>query len=134
MKANLVNNGPQITGMAVYDDFFSYKSGIYKHVAGDLAGYHCVNVIGYDDNEGCWICKNSWGTGWGESGFFKIAYGECGIDDAFGMWDIKVQEVSDSEEGYADQISIDYSFISSDRLLHAYAGNKWRHGRSAMKI
>lgn len=127
MKANLANNGPQISGMAVYTDFFNYHRGVYKHVTGDLAGYHCINVIGYDDNEGCWICKNSWGTGWGEGGFFYIAYGECGIDNAFGMWDLKVQKPSEGDEGYADQISVDYSCESSVRFLHAYSGGQWRH-------
>jgi C1A family cysteine protease len=29
---------------------------------------------------GCWIARNSWGTGWGDSGYFRIAYGECGIE------------------------------------------------------
>jgi hypothetical protein len=43
-------------------------------------------VVGYDDDHGCWICKNSWGTGWGEGGFFRIAYGQCGIDAQ--MWAI----------------------------------------------
>ena len=127
MKTNLVTNGPQISGMAVYKDFFNYKSGVYKHVTGDLAGYHCINVIGFDDNEGCWICKNSWGTSWGEGGFFKIAYGECGIEDAFGMWNMELNLPNGEEEGYADQISIDYSFVSSTRTLHAYANGKWRH-------
>ena len=37
-------------------------------------------LIGYDDTEGCWIAKNSWGNGWGDGGFFKIAYGECNIE------------------------------------------------------
>ena len=37
-------------------------------------------IVGYDDNTGCWICKNSWGTGWGEQGFFRIAYGQCNIE------------------------------------------------------
>jgi hypothetical protein len=34
--------------------------------------------------EECWIAKNSWGTGWGEAGFFRIGYGQCGIDNV--MW------------------------------------------------
>ena len=40
-------------------------------------------MVGYDDAGGFWICKNSWGTGWGEAGFFCIAYGQCGINH---MW------------------------------------------------
>jgi C1A family cysteine protease len=43
-----------------------------------------VSVVGYDDATGCWICKNSWGAGFGEGGFFRIAYGNCGIDAE--MW------------------------------------------------
>jgi C1A family cysteine protease len=75
--------GPVVASMAVYDDFFSYKSGVYRHVVGNLAGYHAVCVVGYDDVAGCWIAKNSWDVGWGESGFFRIRYGECGFDSQF---------------------------------------------------
>jgi len=77
-----------VGGMAVYQDFFSYRSGIYKHVSGGLAGYHCIMIAGYDDTQQCWICKNSWGTGWGENGWFRIGYGECQIDSSFAFYDI----------------------------------------------
>jgi C1A family cysteine protease len=80
-KAWLVNTGPVCAVFHVYDDFFAYGGGVYHHVSGGEAGYHCVEIVGYDDNGGFWICKNSWGIGWGEAGFFCIAYGECGIDD-----------------------------------------------------
>jgi C1A family cysteine protease len=82
------SKGPLVTGFSVYDDFFNYSSGIYKHTTGTLVGGHCVCVIGYDDNAQCWICKNSWGSGWGEKGFFRIGYGQVGIDAT--MWGVTV--------------------------------------------
>lgn len=80
MKEWLSSRGALSACFSVYNDFFSYKSGVYRHINGNLAGGHCIAIIGYDDSQGCWICKNSWGTGWGEQGFFKIAYAECGIE------------------------------------------------------
>jgi len=79
-KAYLSQVGPMAGCFDVYDDFFAYSTGIYTHVSGPLKGGHCVQIIGYSDVEGCWICKNSWGALWGMQGFFKIKYGECKID------------------------------------------------------
>jgi len=80
MKQWIVEDGPLTACFVVFEDFRFYRSGVYRHVSGAQLGGHCVTMIGYDDAAGCWICKNSWGTGWGESGFFRIGYGECGID------------------------------------------------------
>ena len=79
IKAGL-QSGPISACFVVYNDFFSYRSGVYTHVTGGVAGGHCIAIVGYDDAAGCWICKNSWGTGWGENGFFRIAYGQCSIE------------------------------------------------------
>ncbi|HEV3323895.1 MAG TPA: C1 family peptidase [Solirubrobacteraceae bacterium] len=84
IKNLLSTTGPATACFTVYEDFMHYKSGVYKHVAGRVVGGHCVCIVGYDDAQGCWIAKNSWGTGWGEGGFFRIAYGQCGIDNM--MW------------------------------------------------
>ena len=75
---------PLIACFDVYEDFYHYRCGIYSHIVGNYVGGHCVEVIGYDDDTGSWKCKNSWGTGWGEGGFFEIGYGQCNIDAA--MW------------------------------------------------
>jgi hypothetical protein len=80
MKDHIATYGAVTACMIVYQDFFSYRSGVYRHVTGGVAGGHCVSLIGYDDAQGCWIGKNSWGAGWGDGGFFKIAYGECLIE------------------------------------------------------
>jgi len=82
MKSWISTRGPLITGFTVYDDFFSYGGGVYRHVWGGVAGGHCVTVVGYNDTDQCWICKNSWGVGWGESGYFRIRYGDSGIDSS----------------------------------------------------
>jgi C1A family cysteine protease len=85
-KNYLSNNGPCVGVLQIFADFYNYASGVYHHVTGDNMGLHCVEVIGYSESEGCWICKNSWGTGWGMGGFFKIAYGEVGIDTTYPFW------------------------------------------------
>ena len=75
------------TRFDVYSDFMSYKGGIYKHVTGGRQGGHAVKLVGYGTESGTdyWIIANSWGPAWGESGFFRIAYGEVGIDhDVYG--------------------------------------------------
>lgn len=80
MKDWIATRG-SITGcFIVYQDFFSYSGGVYKHVTGNQSGGHCVEICGYDDSKAAWICKNSWGTGWGEAGYFHIGYGQCQIE------------------------------------------------------
>jgi C1A family cysteine protease len=87
MKTQISSKGPMTTCFTVYNDFFAYSSGVYSpDTASGVAGGHCVCVVGYSDPGKYWICKNSWGSGWGESGFFCIAYGVCGIDAE--MWEV----------------------------------------------
>ena len=93
-KAAIANNGPVIAGMRVYEDFYYYRSGVYRHVGGIFKGLHAVAVVGYDDADDCWIIKNSWGLGWGEKGFARIARGECGIDTQYPFYDPDVVDLN----------------------------------------
>ena len=126
----LANIGPLSAVFHVYDDFFSYHTGVYHHTTGGEAGYHCVEVIGYSDIEQCWICKNSWADSWGDHGFFKIAYGQCGIDDTspdkgsngqllrFPMWGCRQVQLPPPP---APKISRIASTINSDGRLEVFA-------------
>jgi hypothetical protein len=76
--------GPVIATMYVYNDFYSYRSGVYSYTTGSYVGAHAILVVGYDDALQAFIVKNSWGSGWGEAGFFMIAYGEVGGTSRFG--------------------------------------------------
>lgn len=80
IKTHLTTTGPVACSFIVYDDFFSYSSGVYHHVSGAEAGGHCVAIVGYDDTQQAWIIKNQWGTGWGMDGWGYIGYGECLIE------------------------------------------------------
>jgi C1A family cysteine protease len=79
---NGLNYGPVYVGFAVYTDFSSYTSGYYAYTSGSLRGYHAVAVVGYDDIG--FKVKNSWGTGWGESGYFRILYSQMTNSVQFG--------------------------------------------------
>lgn len=62
----------------VFADFHAYKSGIYHHVTGDQVGRHDVKVVGWgvEGDVNYWIAANSWGSDWGEQGYFRIKEGE----------------------------------------------------------
>ncbi len=83
---------PAISVFVLYQDLWDWSPNsvnqVYHHDHGNARnetriGGHVVCIVGYKDNPGYWICKNSWGTGWGGAGngFFNIGYGECHIDD-----------------------------------------------------
>jgi C1A family cysteine protease len=88
LKNALFQYGPLVTTLRVYSDFFYYRSGVYSHSSGSYQGAHAVLIVGYDDPGQYFIVKNSWGTGWGESGYFKIAYSELNRVTEFGYWTI----------------------------------------------
>ncbi|GAB5491176.1 MAG: hypothetical protein Phog2KO_13910 [Phototrophicaceae bacterium] len=92
MKNWIAETGPMIAVFTVYLDLYHYGAdgGVYRPQDqwwNIKMGQHCVEVIGYDDDKQAWLAKNSWGTGWGDAGFFWIGYNECGFDA--NMWGVK---------------------------------------------
>lgn len=83
IQGMLMTGGPVETAFTVYTDFEDYAGGVYKHVSGGYAGGHAVKIVGWgvDNGENYWKIANSWNPYWGEKGFFRIAFGEGGVDD-----------------------------------------------------
>ena len=83
MKTFISTVGPVSACFTVYEDFYyHYTGGVYTYnaaTAGKVVGGHCICIVGYDDSQGCWIAKNQWGAGWGESGYFRMSYRSCGL-------------------------------------------------------
>jgi C1A family cysteine protease len=97
IKNALASYGPLVTTMDVYADFFNYRSGVYEYVSGAYQGGHAILIVGYQDDPivhggGYFIVKNSWGTGWGEAGFFKVAYSQAASPVYFGEWTIAYKQ------------------------------------------
>jgi cathepsin B len=83
VQSDLQTYGAVSTWMAVYTDFYYYSTGVYQPTTNSFLGYHAVKVIGfgYDSYYGnYWLAQNSWGTSWGEKGFFRIKAGSCMFD------------------------------------------------------
>jgi C1A family cysteine protease len=108
----LVSYGPLATTMDVYEDFYSYSSGVYSYTSGAYEGGHAILLVGYSDAGQYFIVKNSWGPGWGESGYFKIAYSELGTVVKFGDYTIRYSGSSCS-----------YSVTPSSKSLGQPAGS-----------
>jgi len=87
IQDSLMADGPVYFRFNVYDDFMSYRSGIYQHKSGGLRGGHAVLLIGWGIEGGVkfWILQNSWGGAWGEQGYFRMIRGinDCGCEQGF---------------------------------------------------
>jgi len=92
MQKDIMTSGPIQVGFQVYRSFQLYSHGVYHkhHHEQTPQGGHAVKVIGWgvaSDVSGqpisYWTVANSWGTSWGEEGFFRILRGKnaCGIED-----------------------------------------------------
>jgi hypothetical protein len=71
--------------------FQHYKSGVFNGTCGTRLD-HAVAIVGYGSTDSSdpngmidyWIIRNSWGTGWGEDGYMRLARGGnlCGVADS----------------------------------------------------
>jgi len=85
MKA--LQDGPIVCGMAVTEDFENYKGfRVFVDASGDKMQDHAISIVGYGEEKGVkyWIGRNSWGTWWGENGYFRLKRGSnnLGIETA----------------------------------------------------
>jgi hypothetical protein len=76
IKQAIYTYGAVQTGIYAESYFQAYTGGVLN-VCKRRPRYsnHAIMLIGWDDALGAWRLKNSWGTGWGESGYMWIKYG-----------------------------------------------------------
>ena len=89
VKNAIYNYGP--VSMAFYydDAHFNPTTDIYYWPNCPRGPNHLVSIVGWDDNiphpagggSGAWIVKNSWGTDWGDNGYFYLCYGSGNMQE-----------------------------------------------------
>lgn len=76
LKQAIYSYGPVSVGLCVGDAFGRYRGGVFTTDESSKCGgaNHAVVLVGWDDGQGVWYLRNSWGTRWGESGTMRIGY------------------------------------------------------------
>jgi len=89
MQLELMMHGPGTMALDVYDDFYSYTSGVYVKSANAVKrGGHAVTLIGWGEEGDVpyWLVQNSWGADSGDKGFWKIRRGSNEADiETYGL-------------------------------------------------
>lgn len=78
MKDKLSINMPLMFGFTCFSSIYSASADKgfipYPSPGEDTVGGHAVTAVGYDDATGLIEIRNSWGTGWGQSGYGFLPY------------------------------------------------------------
>lgn len=88
IKSAIMEQGAVGAGYYHDDIYCNYNTAAYYYPYGYYTMNHAITIIGWDDHyskenfwdgwrpssDGAWIVKNSWGTNWGDDGYFYISY------------------------------------------------------------
>jgi cathepsin B len=86
IRMDIYKFGPVSSGIILHDDFLDWNGiGIYSYDGTSVEkGGHAIVIVGWGEENDTkyWIVANSWGTTWGDGGYFKIRRGtnECDIE------------------------------------------------------
>ena len=90
MRTEIYNHGPISCAISVTDELVSYTGGIFTDLTNASSLNHDISVVGFGEEKGqkYWVIRNSWGTYWGESGYFRLARGvnNIGIESGACSW------------------------------------------------
>lgn len=80
IKHVLASGYPIVGGIVLYDSFQSKRVeetgivGMPNPLKERQLGGHCISIYGYSDKNQWFICMNSWGSFWGDKGWFYLPY------------------------------------------------------------
>lgn len=97
MKRAIVVYGPIVGTINLDSCIKLYGGGLFNEERYGDGPYHMVLIVGWDDERGGWLIKNSFGDGWGDHGFGWIKYGSNNI----GKWSAWILADPKDEERFS---------------------------------
>jgi len=76
--SEVLARGPVTCGLVCPDEFaYGYDGGIFHYHGNETDMDHDIEIVGWGEENGerYWTARNSWGTYWGENGFFRVPRG-----------------------------------------------------------
>jgi len=127
MKRAILEYGPISVAVYVNSAFQAYRSGIFNYSTNGIIN-HAVVLVGWDDSQGSngvWIMRNSWGSGWGESGYMRIAYSCCQIGYAACYVDYRPVRITGQNNFGSAPLAVDFQ---SEVIGSTATGFTWEFG------
>jgi len=134
IKQQLMDYGAIATCIA-WDYAFVSGTNFYQPSSSTMLPNHSVTIVGWDNNHvisgapdnGAWIVKNSWGSGWGDAGYFWVSFYDkwsCREPDMGAVSFIDVEPMQFSKIYFTNVDSVDfkikiYSQMQADTFTNA---------------
>lgn len=149
VKQAIIRYGGVCTDIRMDERYFSERADTYyfpeRLASGRRPADHSVTLVGWDDSfpankfikeppaDGAWIAQNSYGTGWGDGGYFYISYNDAYVC-SFPVAYTDIVQAQPNERAYVyDPLGVNqlYSPRDADQVYGANVFDREQNGGAA---